>query len=63
MAYMLIFLLKKLCVAFAFTKAIHIFSAKIPVNSVLYLLEQLYNNILTINKLVKLTMLFIGTSI
>ena len=42
-AYTLIFLLKiKMCVAFAFTKATHIFfSAKIPVNLILYLLEQL----------------------
>ena len=39
MAYMLIFLLKKMSVAFA--KATHIFSAKIPVNLLLYLLEQL----------------------
>ena len=32
---------EKMSVAFAFAKATHIFSAKIPVNLVLYLLEQL----------------------
>ena len=31
---------EKIRVAFAFAKATHIFSAKIPVNLVLYLLEQ-----------------------
>ena len=41
MAYMLIFLLKKMWVAFAFAKATHIFSAKIVVDLILYLLEQL----------------------
>ena len=40
-AHTLIFLLKKMWVAFAFAKATHIFSAKIPVNWILYLLEQL----------------------
>ena len=38
-AYTLIFLLKKMWVAFAFAKATHIFSAKIPVNLISYLLE------------------------
>ena len=39
MANMLLFLLKN--VSFAFAKTSHIFSAKIPVNQILYLLEQL----------------------
>ena len=46
MAYMLILLLKKMWVAFAFATATHIFSAKLPVNQTLYLL-------LTTNELVK----------
>ena len=40
-AYTLTFLLKKMWVAFAFAKATHIFSAKVPVNLILYLLDQL----------------------
>ena len=32
---------EKMWVAFAFAKATHIFSAKIPVNQILYLLEEL----------------------
>ena len=32
---------EKMWVVFAFAKATHIFSAKLPVNQVLYLLEQL----------------------
>ena len=51
MAYKLIFLLKK-CECLA----THIFPAKIPVNLVMYLLEQL--TFLTANELVKLTMLW-----
>ena len=39
MAYMLIFLLQTVS-AFAFAKASHIFSAKIPINLILYLLNQ-----------------------
>ena len=54
MAYMQIFLLKKMWVAFAFAKATHIFSAK-------YMWIRLLTrtvNTLTTNKLVKLTMLW-----
>ena len=40
MGDMLIFLLKQIRVAFAFAKPIHIFSTKIHVNEILYLLEQ-----------------------
>ena len=32
---------EKMCVAFAFAKATHILLAKIPVNLILYVLEQL----------------------
>ena len=34
---------EKMWIAFAFAKATHIFSAKIPVNLISYLLEQLTN--------------------
>ena len=36
MAYTLIFLLKNVGIAFAYAKATHIFSAKMPVNKILY---------------------------
>ena len=56
MAYTLIFLLKKMWVAFAFAKATHIFSAKN--NCELDILLTRTVIILTINELVKLTMLW-----
>ena len=60
--YMLIFLLKKLWVAFAFAKATHIFSKYIPELDIV--LTRIVNiltrtvNILTTNELVKLAMLW-----
>ena len=58
MAYMLIFLLKKLWVAFAFAKATHIVSAENTCELGIVLTRTV--NILTTNELVKLTM-FLGT--
>ena len=56
MAYTLIFLLKKMWVAFAFAKATHIFFSKNTCELDIVLTRTV--NILTTNKLVKLTMLW-----
>ena len=55
MAYTLIFLLKTMSVAFAFAKATHIFFSKNT--CILDIVFTRTVNILTTNKLVKLTML------
>ena len=55
MAYMLLFLLKKMLVAFAFAKATHIFFSKNTCELDIVLTRKV--NILTTNELVKLTML------
>ena len=55
MAYMLIFLLKKMWVAFAFAKATHIFFSKNTCKLDIVLTRTV--NILTTNELVKLTTL------
>ena len=55
MAYTLIFLLKKMRVAFAFAKATHIFFGKNTCELDIVLTRTV--NILTTNELVKLTML------